>query len=207
MLNADVRHDYVRSFLAPLGDVAGTGVENRFDAMMADAASALSREGFSADKIRFERDLDLRYQNQQWDVRVRLVPGEPLEADDLRARFEDEYERLYGHRQPETQVEIVKLRLTGFGLLPTLPTSFAAPATPAAPEPVEIRPVYMDAARGMQDAPVYAGNDLVPGHILDGPLVVEEQTTTIFAGPEDRLEIDRAGNYLIHLGERRDAQL
>ncbi|MHA1114214.1 MAG: hydantoinase/oxoprolinase family protein, partial [Alphaproteobacteria bacterium] len=207
MLNADVRHDYVRSFLAPLGDVAGTGVENRFDAMMADAASALSREGFSADRIRFERDLDLRYKNQQWDVRVRLVPGEPLEADDLRARFENEYERLYGHRQPETQVEIVKLRLTGFGLLPTLPTPFAGSAAPAAPEPVEIRPVYMDAARGMQDAPVYAGSDLVPGHILDGPLVVEEQTTTIFAGPEDRLEIDRAGNYLIHLGERRHAQL
>ena len=87
-------------------------------------------------------------------------------------------------------------------MLPTLPTPPApGAAAPEPPEPLEIRPVYMDAARGMQDAPVYAGIDLVPGHVLAGPLVVEEQTTTIFAGPGDRVDIDHAGNYLIHLGE------
>jgi len=204
MLNSDVRHDDVRSFLAPLDHEAGNQVESRFEAMTADASEALLREGFSDDKMRFERDLDLRYQNQQWDVRVRLAPGEPLDPDTARARFEEEYERLYGHRQPETKVEIVKLRLTGFGVLPTLPTPPApdpGAAAPEAPEPLEIRPIYMDAARGMADAPVYAGIDLVPGHVLAGPLVVEEQTTTIFAGLGDRLEIDHAGNYLIHLGE------
>ena len=207
MLNSNVRHDDVRSFLATLDAALGIEAASRFDAMMADSAAALAREGFAPDKMRFERDLDLRYQNQQWDVRVRLAPGEPFDAAAVRARFEAEYERLYGHRQPETKVEIVKLRLTGFGILPPLPVPSARHATPAAPEPLEIRPVFMDAARGMADAPIYAGDDLVPGHVLDGPLVVEEQTTTIFAGPGDRLEIDPAGNYLMHLEAGRDGQL
>jgi N-methylhydantoinase A len=206
MLNSNVRHDYVRSFLAPLDAALGDDVRERFTAMTADATAALSREGFTVDTMRFECDLDLRYVNQQWDVRVRLDPDRlekngAFDPDDLRARFEDEYERLYGHRQPETQLEIVKLRLTGFGILPTLPMPSDGHHAPDTPEPVETRSVYLDPIRGMTDAPVYSGDDLAPGHVLFGPLVVEEQTTTIFAGPGDRLEIDRAGNYLIQLRE------
>ncbi|MEE2970984.1 MAG: hydantoinase/oxoprolinase family protein [Pseudomonadota bacterium] len=206
MLNADVRHDYVRSFLTPLGSVAADEIGTRFDAMLLEATAALSREGFEEEKMRFEQDLDLRYQNQQWDVRVRLDNGKLLDPNAVRAEFEEEYERLYGHRQPETQVEIVKLRLTGFGVLPALPAPRERAMTPTAPTTVEIRPVYLDAERGMGEASVYAGNDLFPGHELSGPLVVEEETTTIFAGPDDRLKIDLAGNYLVHLGEQKDAQ-
>jgi N-methylhydantoinase A len=47
--------------------------------------------------------------------------------------------------------------------------------------------------------PVYRGAALRPGHRLRGPLLVEEQTTTIFVGADDTLEVDAAGDYLIHL--------
>jgi len=198
MLNSDVRHDYVRTYVRSLDEAETEEIERRFDELIEGALAALSREGFVEKDMRFERELDLRYRDQQWDVRVRLDDGGLGDRAALRAQFEDAYDRLYGHRQPETRVEIVKLRLTALGVLPGLPPEFAD-RTAGTPEPVETRPVYVDAATGVAEAPIYRGRDLAAGHIIDGPLVVEETTTTIFVGGGDRLEIDAGGNYLIHI--------
>jgi N-methylhydantoinase A len=59
--------------------------------------------------------------------------------------------------------------------------------------------VHLDERRGRGLVPVYRGAALRPGHRLRGPLLVEEQTTTIFVGADDTLEVDAAGDYLIHL--------
>ena len=133
-------------------------------------------------------------------MRVRLDGDGLGDRAALRARFEDVYERLYGHRQPESRVEIVKLRLAATGVLPGLQRESADPASDP-PVPVETRPVYVDAATGVADMAIYRGRDLAPGHALDGPLVVEETTTTVLVGLGDRLEIDDGGNYLIHIAE------
>ena len=45
--------------------------------------------------------------------------------------------------------------------------------------------------------PVYRGADLQPGHRLEGPLLVEERTTTVVAGPGDRLEVLPSGDLLV----------
>jgi N-methylhydantoinase A len=198
MLNSDVRHDYVRTHLRPLDEVETNDIEARFAELAEGARAALAREGFDERDTRFERELDLRYRGQQWDVRVRLEEGDLDDRAGLRARFEDSYERLYGHRQPESPVEIVKLRLTAFGMLPGLPAKSVPPAA-GAPVPVETRPVFADTETGVVDTPIYRGRDLEAGHRIDGPLVVEETTTTIFVGAGDRLEIDSGGNYLIHI--------
>ncbi len=68
-----------------------------------------------------------------------------------------------------------------------------------APTPVETRPVYVDAGTGIADVAIYRGAELATGHVIQGPLIVEETTTTVFAGRGDRLEVDGGGNYLIHL--------
>ena len=48
--------------------------------------------------------------------------------------------------------------------------------------------------------PVYDGADLRPGCKLDGPLLIEERTTTAFVGPRDRLEVDPRDDFLVHVG-------
>jgi N-methylhydantoinase A len=197
MLNSDVRHDYVRSWVRLLDAADPAEVDRRFAEIEATARETLGREGFAAGRTRLEREIDLRYHGQQWDVRVRLPSGVPA-WDQVKRDFERAYERLYGHVQPETPIEIVKLRLAGFGLLPGSDVAFAE-TVDGTPEPIERRRVHVDESRGFGDVPIYAGRDLRPGHRADGPLVVEEETTTIWVGPGDRLEVDRAGNYLIHL--------
>ena len=53
---------------------------------------------------------------------------------------------------------------------------------------------------GWREVPVYDGADLRPGCTLDGPLLVEERTTTAFVGPRDRLEVDPRDDFLVHIG-------
>ena len=197
MLNSDVRHDYVRTYVHSLDEAETEAVEDCFEELVESARASLAREGFVEDDMKFEREMDLRYRDQQWDVRVRLDDDGLNNRASIRSRFEDTYERLYGHRQPETLVEIVKLRLTATGVLPGLPPEAIEPAV-AAPKPVETRPVYVDANNGVNEIAIYLGGDLAPGHFVDGPIVVEEITTTVFVGSGDRLEIDAGGNYLIH---------
>jgi len=60
--------------------------------------------------------------------------------------------------------------------------------------------VWIDPAHGWQEVPVYDGADLRPGCRLNGPLLIEERTTTGFVGPHDELEVDAREDFLVHIG-------
>ena len=40
-----------------------------------------------------------------------------------------------------------------------------------------------------------------PGQHIAGPALIAEHTTTVMVGPGDRLEVDGANNFMIHLGD------
>ena len=73
-------------------------------------------------------------------------------------------------------------------------------ASKKAPEPAERRSIYLDGGR--QEIDVYTGAELRPGHRIAGPAIIEELTTTVLIGPADRLEVDAANNFMIHLDEQ-----
>ena len=197
MLNADVGQDFARVFIAPLDADTVNEARSLYAALEGDARRWLREGGFDAGAMRFEHEADLRYAGQQWDVRVA-----DAEADvaGLRASFEREYDRLFGHVQPDSTVELTKLRVVGIGTLPTLEPVRAEPGGPA-PVPASTREVYAFGPRGeplgFAPTPVYRGAGLLPGHRLDGPLLVEEQTTTVVVGPQDRLEVLASGDLFV----------
>ena len=49
----------------------------------------------------------------------------------------------------------------------------------------------------LQDRVVYDGNKLSPGYKINGPAVVEEDTTTLVIEPEWFLELHKSGTYII----------
>jgi N-methylhydantoinase A len=197
MLQSDVRQDYLQVFLADLDTVDRSGLETGFAQLETRARNALSREGFTNGTAAVEREVDLRYDGQQWPVRVALGAG--FDAAAARRTFEAEHQRLFGHIQPGGRISITALRVVGRGLLDWAPPAARAPQA-APPKAREKRQVWIDPAHSWREVPVYDGADLRPGCMLDGPLLVEERTTTAFVGPRDRLEVDPRDDFLVHIG-------
>lgn len=197
MLHTDIRQDYLQVQFNNLDTVDGNILEKGFEPLAARAAAALTAEGFTGAQAVMHRELDLRYRGQLWSIRVEL-PGGVFDPAAVRVAFDADHQRQYGHTQPGGTIEITALRVTGRGLIETAEPVAAAPGT-GLPGPTAIRQVYADSKNGWRETPVYAGADLRPGFTQDGPLLVEELTTTVFVGPNDRLTVDEADNFMIEI--------
>ena len=196
MLHADVRHDYVRVFFDRLDGMDCERVEQVFRQLETKAAVVLAREGFAPPNGHTMRAVDLRYHAQQWDITVGI--GSAADAAAIRREFEREHQRLFGHIQPGGAIEITKLRLSAFGHIPRLEQVAAQQATAQA-SPSEQRPVWIDGTTGWAETPVYAGAGLHAGCVIVGPAVIDEATTTVLIGEDDRLTVDSSGNYSIEI--------
>ena len=197
MLRADVRHDVVRPYIQPLDGVSAKDLLSEFRTHELAARRALAEGGFEEARMTFRYGMDLRYLAQQWDVRINVEdPGLGKEA--LRAAFEMEYARLYGHHQPDGIIEITKLRVIALGALPPVAEP-KCESTDGEPRAYDRRRVFLGKSEGWNMIDIYRGDQLRPGHMRRGPLIVEEETTTLFIGPDDLLKVDPIGNFVIHL--------
>jgi N-methylhydantoinase A len=197
MLQSDVRQDYLQVFVADLDRLDRPALDSGFAQLEARARDALSRDGFGAADSTIEREVDLRYDGQQWPVRVALN-GAGFDAAAARQAFEAEHQRLFGHIQPGGRIDITALRVVGRGRLDWTPPATRSPQT-AKPTPREKRKVWIDPVHNWREVPIYDGADLRPGCMLEGPLLIEERTMTAFVGPRDRLEVDERDDFLVHV--------
>jgi N-methylhydantoinase A/oxoprolinase/acetone carboxylase beta subunit len=147
-----------------------------FTEMEARLAPALQARG----GIEWARSADLRYGGQSWEVETALPDGSIDRAalSELRERFEDEHERLYGVRdQPGSPVEIRALRLTAHGPAARSPTISADGGDGRA---ASERTIHVDAGR--VHAPVRGRSSIGP-EPTRGPILVDEYDTTVVVPP------------------------
>ena len=99
LLTVDVKNDYVQTHVALADALDPAQVGEVFDALTAQAAEALVKEGFAAAEHTFARTADLRYFGQAFEVRV-AVPEGPVDRavlEEVAARFHAEHRALYGY--------------------------------------------------------------------------------------------------------------
>jgi N-methylhydantoinase A len=197
MLNADVRRDLSQVLFGDLDTMDASQVDAGFESLEQQAVAILANEGFEGGRVNLERSADLRYRGQQFPVRV---PAPSFDRAAIRLAFEDQHQRMFGHIQPQGELELTSLHVTGRGLIPRIEPARDTRSSQG-PVPIETRDVHADLAHGTLATPVYDSGDLASGVVLTGPLLIEEATTTLYAGPGDRVTIDTFGNYLVTLGK------
>ena len=198
MLHADVRQDFQQFLRGSLDDLDPASVEADLTALDAQALDAMQAEGFTPDQVTLEHAIDLHYTGQLSSLRVTLPAG-GFDAKVVRQAFETEYQRLYGHVQPDGTIMSGALRAAARAATGTPKAKASlAPAASAAGGPQEHRLVWHE-GHGMVQTAVYSGQTLGPGAAVEGPAVIEEHTTTVLLGPGDRLAVDGAGNFMIQV--------
>ena len=202
LLTVDVKNDYVQTAVAKHADLKPAEVAAGFDALTAQAAAALEREGFPPAQHRFVRTADLRYFGQAFEVRVPVPDGDLTEQvlAGVAAAFHDAHRGLYGYDfrdQPSQQVEWVNLRVSGIGPIrrPELARR-PAPGGTAERARTGTRDVCFDGTQYLP-TPLYWRADLGPGDVLTGPAVIEEFGSTVPLHPGFTARLDDYANLLI----------
>lgn len=202
LLTVDVKNDYVQTDVRLHETLEPERLAAVYDRLTERASDALTREGFNQDVHQFARTADLRYFGQAFEVRVAVDDGPFTQevADAVAKRFHDEHRALYGYDfegDPDQQVEWVNLRVSGIG--PIQRPDIKAEALESDPRVTEAsrRPVCFDADSGYVDTPVYWREDLLPGTVLDGPLVIEEFGSTVPIHPGFVVRIDEYRNIIV----------
>jgi N-methylhydantoinase A/oxoprolinase/acetone carboxylase beta subunit len=151
-------------------------------ALFAELQARLAHALDGGTAVEWLRTADLRYGGQSWEVEVELPAGavDAAALAGLRARFEDEHERLYGVRdQPGSPVEIRALRLTALGE-PAAARSFRVDGGPAWAPVASSRRIHVEA--GAFEAPVRL-RPSIGAAPEPGPFLVDEYDTTVVVPP------------------------
>ena len=201
LLTVDVKNDYVRTAVCRHDALDIQGTAAVFAELQAEAAAALSVEGFAESEHRFIRTADLRYLGQAFEVRV-PVPDGPLDqraVGQVAEAFHDAHRALYGYdfrEQAGQSVEWVNLRVSGIGPI-TRPELSRHEITDSVATPRASRPVCFDAVAGYVTAEIYDRAALQPGARLRGPAVIEEYGSTVPVHPGYAVRVDEFGNLLV----------
>ncbi|MEM9562680.1 MAG: hydantoinase/oxoprolinase family protein [Actinomycetota bacterium] len=198
MLDAELRRDRTRSLLGDLGELAGAGLAAAVDAEERAVRELVGREWPPGVEPTIARYVELRYPGQLWSVRIPLDGGD--DASSLRRAFEREYQGLYGHIQPGGRLEVTGIGVVATGRLVEPPPVLPAPASLGHAEPSGHRRCWLDHRTGWVEVPIHRGDLLRPGHRLDGPYLIDDDTTTVLGLTGDRLTVTATGAYRIDLG-------
>jgi N-methylhydantoinase A len=199
LLETDVVHVYMQSALRRVDQADAAGVEATFAQLTERAYGDTRLEGFDDGEVRIERQLDMRYPHQGYELPMD-ISGDPITTDGLallRTEFDARHEEVYGVSAPDEPAEIVNLRVRSVVARPRDDTATGAggPASAnAGSAEVGTRDVYFESLGGYAATPVYDRAGLEPGMAITGPAIIEQLDSTTVVGPGWSGAIDAHGN-------------
>ncbi len=209
MLMSELKHDFVRTFVSRFETIDWAQLTTIIDEMAAEGARQLVEERIPEARRRNDVKLDCRYIKQYHEVSF-IVPRELIAQRDTAAiarAFHAEHNRLYGYslEQENTPIEIINVRVQAIGVTdkPTYREETWAGAD-AAHALKGKRAVYIPETKAFKEIPVYDGHRMRFGNRVDGPAMIEQETTAIFVSASYDCAVDALGSFVLFQKGRED---
>ncbi len=201
MLLADLKHDYVQTFVRELTDTSGAQIADAFVSLEKSALETLTEEGTEQRQIVLRRFLDMRYRGQEYTLPVPITEDLRAVSDfgAIRSRFDQLHQEHYGHSAPSEPVMMVNLRLSAVGRFDNrLPLASSSRDSDKGERGK--RAVIFDNGQQPVLCPIFLLSGFKAGDRLDGPAVIEELGATILLYPGDKMQVNEFGHLVIDVG-------
>jgi N-methylhydantoinase A len=207
VITSDVVFEYGRSDRSPFPADLERANRN-FAALTARAREDLHAMNFADGHIVIQRSIDMRYRYQSHELNVPFPAGsEQLEASDMTA-IDAEFDKLYeltygpGSGYRDAGKDVVTYRVSASGIIGKPRIIRGDCATTSADIALKgARPVYFEEASGFLETPIYDFQQMLPGHEINGPAIIESTVTTIVVNPRDRARMDEYHNVRLFIGQ------
>ena len=200
LLVADQAESFVRSQRLALDDACAPILAGLVGELARDAADWWRAERIDAAKRGVRLAVDMRYQSQNYELQVAVDtdhanPALPDPAA-LKTLFFAAHDQAYGFFNPDDPVDVIAVRLTALGYLPS-PGRPPLQAGASAKPPVQAtRRVWFEAPEPVE-TPVYDRATFAPGTRIEGPAVIDQFDATTLVFPGDVATVDEALNIII----------
>jgi N-methylhydantoinase A len=191
MLTSDLRYELSRTHYGAGPRISAGEVRELF-AQLEQAAAGRLRAWFNG-PVSIERSAEMRYGEQVFEIDVSLTDLD-LNATDIVEQIEDRFHRrheeLYTYASRGQEVVFVNARVAAIGEVSQIDRDTKPVASSGACSPRTKRQAFFGAWR---EIPIYALDDLRPGHTLAGPAIIEAETTTVLIDTGDRVTVNALG--------------
>jgi len=189
LLLADARKDYSRSLIMP-AKTSHHRIREVLDELHRTGKREMMAEGFAVKAMHHTDAVDMRYRGQSYELSIPMDRGFVEE-------FHKAHERRYGYSTPDKPVEIVNVRTSFFGGSEK-PQFRAAPKVRGAAKPIEVTMVWMNGRR--LKTPIYDRDSLRHGHLVHGPAIIGEYSSTTLVPPDFVCRVDAHLNLVMGSG-------
>lgn len=191
MLTSDLRYEVSRTHFETGPRTTASDVRDIFAELERHAVGRL-RAWFDG-PIAIERSAEMRYGEQVFEIDVPLNDVEWSASsliEQIEERFHRRHEELYTYASRDQEVVFVNARVAAVGAVARTGEAPKPAASGATCTPRATRQAFFGTWR---EVPVYALNDLKPGHTLEGPAIFEAETTTVVVSTGDRVIVNPLG--------------
>jgi N-methylhydantoinase A len=199
LLHADVTTDFVETVMFTLTPENLDDLNAALDRLSAKADAWFQRMNVPGEKRVTNVSADLRYQRQNYELRISL-PGAHISLEDIamiKTQFHKTHKIEYGHSTPGETIQVVYLRMRAVIPLTKPEMNPLSDENDGAINPTSDDTRFVWFQGGKLQCQVYQRDNLKAGMTLKGPAIIQEKEATILVEKQWCLYIDQFGNLVI----------
>ena len=173
----------------------------------------LTEVGFTAEQIKSQRYLNLRYTGTDTSIMVEQPSKDDTEGKSVETAYAEafykQHQLMFGFNFDARAIIIDNVRVRSAGHKQTIHADEIEKAGPGeTPSAIETVQIYFEGGGGAQslESPVFDLEALKSGMKIEGPAIILNKTSTILVEPESHAVIDDFGNVEIDLHDKLAAQ-
>jgi N-methylhydantoinase A len=196
---ADVKHTYLASYTVRLPDLEPARLDDLFLGLERQGRDELHAEGFADADIYVHRSVDMKYVDQVHECRVEIPLFEITDArvPDIEDAFHRRHEALYTYCERDNVPELINVEVSVYGRSPRIVVPDDGPAEERRPAPTDHRASFFAEYDERRATPIFDATALGVGDMVEGPAIVEEESTTIVVFPGSTLSLPRSDLYVM----------